>query len=123
MSGGSPAITVQEWNGMAFVTVLGGQLPTLALPPKGVDQMQMIQMQQQAQQAAVQAQYEEQQPPQQQQQQQPPPQQQQGSNANLTSENLQNMNNNLNNMNYGDNNDGNFDEERPQAGAYDNFRQ
>lgn len=55
MQGGPPQIKCQEWNGMAFVTVVGGHIPTLALPPKGADEQQIMQMQQQAQQAAHEA--------------------------------------------------------------------
>merc|ERR1712176_1660446 len=75
--GGTPSITCREWNGMAFVTVLGGDIPTLALPPKGADQMQVMAMQQQAQQASQQQYLEQQQAQYQQpQQQQQQPQQQ-----------------------------------------------
>ena len=58
---GSPSITCREWNGMAFVTVLGGEIPTLALPPKGADQSQVMALQQQAQQASQQHYLEQQQ--------------------------------------------------------------
>eukprot|EP01084_Bolivina_argentea_P235711 396544_1 len=34
MNGGVPLVTIQEWNGIAYLTVQGGKIPTLALPKK-----------------------------------------------------------------------------------------
>ena len=34
MSGGPPCVTVQQWNGIAYLTVVGGQIPSLALKKK-----------------------------------------------------------------------------------------
>eukprot|EP00486_Rosalina_sp_Unknown_P002266 CAMPEP_0201577098 /NCGR_PEP_ID=MMETSP0190_2-20130828/23322_1 /ASSEMBLY_ACC=CAM_ASM_000263 /TAXON_ID=37353 /ORGANISM="Rosalina sp." /LENGTH=133 /DNA_ID=CAMNT_0048008773 /DNA_START=5 /DNA_END=406 /DNA_ORIENTATION=- len=40
MNGGIPMCTIQEWQGMAYLTIQGGQIPTLALPAKQQNQQQ-----------------------------------------------------------------------------------
>eukprot|EP01083_Nonionella_stella_P083705 231512_1 len=122
MAGGPPMITCKEWNGMAFVTVLGGQIPTLALPPKGADQMQVMQLQQDAQQAAQQAQYQQQMQAQQSQMSMQQPQQPEPEVGQLNAANLQNLNEQNSQMG-GYNGNAYNDSGVPQQGAYDNFQQ
>eukprot|EP00483_Globobulimina_turgida_P004933 UN04942 len=41
----APKITCKEWNGMAFISVIGSHIPTLAISPKITNSKQLTKLQ------------------------------------------------------------------------------